>query len=150
MNIKKATLSDLDLLAPLFSDYLEFYGSDKKASSQRDFLQERLTNRDSTIFLACDEQDNGVGFTQVYPSFTSVGIGKLLVLNDLFVHEDHRGRGVGRALINAVKEFAESVGAVRFDLETGIDNLTAQRLYEDFGFIKTDGYLHYSYVVSAK
>jgi len=145
MEIKRADLRDLDQLTPLFGGYMDFYGQVKDPVKHREFLSERIENNESTIFMAVDDNENGIGFTQVYPSFTSVGLDKILILNDLFIHADHRGKGVGRALIDAVKNLALEVGAVRFDLETGVDNIAAQRLYENYGFTKTEGYYYYSY-----
>jgi len=147
MNIKRVVLNDLDQLTRLFGRYMDFYGQVKDPSKHREFLSERIKNKESTIFIAVDKDGTGMGFTQVYPSFTSVGLGRILVLNDLFVHADYRRKGVGRALIDAVKELAAEVGAIRLDLETGVDNITAQRLYENYGFEKSKGYYYYSYTM---
>ena len=94
MTIKRVNLSNLDQLTPLFGGYMDFYGQIKDPAKHREFLSQRIKNNESTIFLAVDENGNGLGFTQIYLSFTSVGLGKILILNDLFVHADHRGKGV--------------------------------------------------------
>ena len=71
MNIKKADLNDLDILEPLFVSYLIFYGEKADPAKVSQFLKNRIQNNDSTIFLALDSKNKGLGFTQVYPSFSS-------------------------------------------------------------------------------
>lgn len=147
MKIKKASINDLPVVLDLFRAYLQFYRKDPSKEDCRSFIEERLRNEDSAIFLAEDANGEPMGFTQVYYSFTSVGMARILILNDLYVNEEHRNRGVGRALINAVRDLAREKGAVRFDLETESDNTNAQKLYENYGMTKSEGYFHYSYTV---
>jgi len=145
MNITKATMEDLPEVVALFDGYLSFYGKSPSKEESKNFISERISKDESTIFLARDEEGNAMGFTQVYPSFTSVGMGRTLILNDLFVHSNYRKLGVGRALIDKVHELTKEVGAIRFDLETEESNTNAQRLYESYGFVKSEGYFHYSF-----
>jgi ribosomal protein S18 acetylase RimI-like enzyme len=87
------------------------------------------------IFVAlADEQP--VGFTQLYPKYSSVRTSKNWILNDLYVDSNHRKQGIGEALIGAAMEFAKSEGATFMQLETAVDNYTAQSLYETIGFEK--------------
>ena len=53
-----------------------------------------------------------MGFTQFYPSFSSVSLARIFVLNDLFVHECARRKGVASKLLSAATEFAQVLGAV--------------------------------------
>ena len=145
MQITKVTLEQLEQVIPLFSGYLTFYSKSHDIHMIRSFLKERITKNESTIFLAQDESLTAMGFTQVYRSFTSVGMAPILILNDLFVESEFRKMGVARALIDKVKGMAKDEGAVRFNLETGISNHKAQRLYESYGFVKSEDYYYYSY-----
>ncbi|MHC8521194.1 GNAT family N-acetyltransferase [Rossellomorea sp. H39__3] len=95
MNIKKATLSDLESIAHLFNEYRIFYKRPSNTEGAKTFIQERLTTGDSVIFLAGDDQ-GVIGFTQLYPTFTSIGMKRAWILNDLYVSEDARGRESGR------------------------------------------------------
>ena len=56
------------------------------------FSKERLKNQDSEFFVA---EENGIltGFTQLYPLFSSTRMKRYWLLNDLFVNENHRGKG---------------------------------------------------------
>lgn len=58
-------------------------------------------------------------------------------LEDVVVHPDWRARGVGTALLDAVKAFAHGRGIRRISLLTDFDNATAMRLYERVGFVRS-------------
>jgi GNAT superfamily N-acetyltransferase len=131
--IHQASLDDLDALTPLFDAYRCFYKQPPDVHCAHDFLQERLSLRESVIFLAT-ENGQGLGFTQLYPCFSSVAARRLWILNDLFVTPDARGRGIGRTLLERARRHAEQTGALRVTLSTGQDNHRAQRLYEALGY----------------
>ncbi|MCM2605752.1 GNAT family N-acetyltransferase [Rossellomorea marisflavi] len=142
MNIKKATLSDLESIAHLFNEYRIFYKSPSNTEGAKTFIQERLTTGDSVIFLAGDDQ-GVIGFTQLYPTFTSIGMKRAWILNDLYVSEDARGAGVGQALLHKARTFARETGAASICLSTAPDNDVARRLYEKNGYRQDQIFLHY-------
>ncbi len=137
-----ATLEDLDGLAPLFADYPSFYAQPHDVDIAREFLRDRLANGESTVILAFDANDARadalvgapLGFTQLYPIFSSVRVARVYVLNDLYVAAHARRRGVGEALLHAAAAFGRSRGAIRLELETTPDNLSAQSLYRAQGW----------------
>jgi GNAT superfamily N-acetyltransferase len=75
-----------------------------------------------------------MGFTLLYPTFSSVSQARIFTLNDLFVHPDHRKKGVASELMNAAGNFAKLLGAVRLQLETENTNVNAQALYKKEGW----------------
>jgi ribosomal protein S18 acetylase RimI-like enzyme len=95
-----------------------------------------LANDESVIFVAEDAEGKYLGFVQLYPTFASTTTppGKLWLLNDLFVAENARRRGVGRALMERSERLARETGAVGLTLSTAVDNLRAQHLYEATGY----------------
>ena len=92
---------------------------------------------------AC-EDGQIVGFTQLYPSFSSVSMKRIWILNDLFVVATHRKKGIARLLMETAKQYAQEAGAVRIVLATKISNNLAQALYESLGYIKDEEFYHYS------
>ncbi|PUE50486.1 GNAT family N-acetyltransferase [Limnohabitans sp. 2KL-1] len=145
---RQATLADLDALVELMDGYRQFYGQTSDPVAARRFLLDRFNHGESVIFLA--SQDGiPVGFTQLYPSFSSVSLARIFVLNDLYVNEQGRRNGVGRALISAAIEFAKTVGAVRLTLSTAVTNLSAQSLYSDMGWVKEDDFYFYRWATTA-
>jgi len=134
----------LEALAPLFDGYRQFYKQASDVNAARAFLGARLQREESVIFLAL-ESARGLGFTQLYPSFSSVSMRRLWILNDLFVSPEARGKGVGEALLARAAEFARDSGAVGLQLETATDNFPAQRLYERCGWKRETDF--YTYVL---
>jgi len=147
MKIIQASLDNLDVLIPLFDGYRSFYKQASNLSAAKEFLLKRFQNKDSTILLALDETNNGIGFTQLYPSFSSVSMQRVYILNDLFVIPEVRGKGVGKELLIAAQNFANSKGAKGLTLETAIDN-PAQKLYEKLGWKKDSEVFHYTWIAS--
>jgi len=142
--ITRATLDDLDALAPLFDGYRVFYGKPSDSAMARAFLHERLANNESVIFLARDADGTALGFTQLYPCFSSVSARRLWILNDLFVTQAARRRGVARALLHRARGYGLETGVVRLTLQTAHDNAQAQALYESFGWVRQEGMLEYA------
>jgi GNAT superfamily N-acetyltransferase len=128
--IKQATIRDLDILTPLFDDYRQFYRQPADLSRARHFLAERFRHHESLILLAQDNANEGLGFTQLYPLFSSMSTERIYLLNDLFVADAARRHGVGKALLASAVDHARLLGAARLLLSTARDNVAAQALYE--------------------
>ncbi|MCA9069636.1 MAG: GNAT family N-acetyltransferase, partial [Planctomycetaceae bacterium] len=133
--IVRATLDHLHDVAELFDAYRQWYGQAPDLERATTFITERLKQSDSVIFLAI-HQSKGVGFTQLYPSFSSVRMRPIWILNDLFVAESARNTGVAKNLMNSAKQFAIETQAARLSLETANENQPAQALYEKLGWQK--------------
>ena len=131
--IRRATLDDLDAIAPLFDAYRRFYHQPGDVDRARDFLRERLQHSESVVLLALRD-GTAAGFTQLYPLFSSVRTARLWLLNDLFVAEAARRHGVARALLDGAADFACEQGAAGRMLETMADNAPARALYRAAGW----------------
>lgn len=142
--VRQAVLHDLEALVPLFDAYRQFYDQATDLEAARAFLRERFNHGESIVFLAC-EGTVPVGFTQLYPSFSSVSLARTFMLNDLFVVQSHRRRGVGSKLLHAATEFARSLGAVRVTLNTDIKNTPAQATYEAEGWKRDQEFYVYHF-----
>jgi ribosomal protein S18 acetylase RimI-like enzyme len=134
--VRRATVDDVPAVAALFDAYRAFYRQAPDPEVASAFIRDRLTAGESEIFLAEDEGGRELGFVQLYPTFSSTTTppGKLWLLNDLYVIETARRRGVGRALMERAERLARETGAVGITLSTAVDNLRAQHLYEATGF----------------
>lgn len=143
VKVRQADMGDLEKLAALFDGYRRFYSQQPDIDAARRFLSDRFAHQQSTIFLALDGQ-NGVGFTQLYPSFSSVRMMRTLILNDLFVVPEARKRGVGKALLSAATDYARKIGAARLSLSTANSNGKAQALYEAEGWIREAEFIGYN------
>ena len=142
MEIRTLDSDDLEPLAHLFDQYRAFYRQPSDLDGARSFLSQRLTRGDSAIFGALINDDM-VGFVQLYPSYTSVGMGRMWILNDLYVHADARRKGVAVALMNIAREFAEMTESALLVLATEKNNTQAQALYEKLGYQRDEDFHHY-------
>lgn len=141
--IRRAGLGDLPDLITLFDAYRQFYGQPPNANAAERFLRERLRRDQSVILLARRETGEATGFTQLYPSFSSVSLAPVYVLNDLFVAPAARQSGVGGQLMTAARGFASCEGAVRLTLTTQVTNHAAQELYNKLGWQRDEAFHHY-------
>lgn len=133
LSIHKASVEDAGIIAPLFDAYRMFYQQPSDIKGATKFITERLGENESVIFIAFIN-NIAVGFTQLYPIFTSVGMQRTWLLNDLFVDDAHRGKGIATYLLDAAKDFGFHNHGKWLMLQTGKDNLTAQALYEKNGW----------------
>lgn len=146
MEILRAQAKDVDLIAPLFDAYRQFYKAQSDIQASRQFILERLTNDESVIFLAT-EGDRAIGFVQLYPLFASVALQPLWLLNDLFVDITARKQGVGERLIKHAEKFADDTGSRGLFLRTATDNYPAQQLYEKCGWVRDDKFYRYDRIL---
>jgi len=142
LSVRQAVLADLYAVAHLFDGYRQFYGQASDVAAAQHFLLQRFEHGQSVILLA-EHQGEVVGFTQLYPSFSSVSMARVFVLNDLFVLATARRLGVGKALLRAAADHARTLGAVRLSLSTAVDNLNAQALYEAMGWARDQKFFSY-------
>ncbi len=142
IEIRQANAPDMELLVPLFDAYRQFYRQPSDPDGARRFLLERFARGESVIFLALENGD-AVGFTQLYPSFSSGAMARIFILNDLFVIPAARGHGIGPALLRAAVDFGRRASAVRLVLSTEITNATAQKVYEKAGWKRDNIFCSY-------
>lgn len=133
ITVRQAVFADLDEVVILFGQYRAFQGKTAAPTAEREFLSARFDHGESTIFIAHDGP-SPVGFAQLYPSYSSVSLARVFVLNDLFVAEAGRRKGVASRLLAAVQDYAWSLGAVRVTLNVARDNQPGQALYEALGW----------------
>lgn len=142
MNVRKAQLQDHQPLSHLFDGYRQFYRKPADLKTAADFIGSRLKNGDSVIFVA-EHQGELLGFTQLFPSFSSVSAQRLWILNDLYVAATARAQGVGTALLQAAKDWADETDSKGLILETEVNNIVAQKLYQRLGYQVQDDTIHY-------
>ena len=142
MKIIQVQKEHLDSVAILFDAYRQYYDQKPDLVGAKNFLSERLLLNESVIFLALDE-DKSLGFTQLYPIFSSISMKRQWVLNDLFVHEDARNLGIGKQILEKAQDFIKQIGHKGLLLETTPDNEKAQRLYEKLGWEREGNYYYY-------
>jgi GNAT superfamily N-acetyltransferase len=140
--VRQAVRADVELLASLFDAYRQFQGERADLVAARSFLRERLDRDESIVFLA-ERGGAAAGFAQLYPSFSSVALARVFLLNDLYVDAGARRAGVASRLLAAVEAHARTLGAVRLTLFVARPNTTAQALYASRGWAKDEQFFVY-------
>ncbi len=142
MEIFQANIKQLNDVAFLFDQYRGFYRQNSDLKQAKQFIKARLQEQDAVILLAT-KNNQPVGYTQLFPSWSSVSMQRVWILNDLFVLPKERNKGIAKALMNAAKEYAVSTNAVRIILATEVTNKIGQNLYRSMGYRKFDEFYHY-------
>ncbi|UEG50358.1 GNAT family N-acetyltransferase [Ferruginibacter lapsinanis] len=132
--IRQAIVADVNELSVLFDNYRIFYEKESDIDGAKQFLQQRIQNKESVIFIYFTEENKMAGFVQLYPLFSSTRMKKLWLLNDLFVQPNHRGQGVSIALIEEAKKLCLQTNACGLSLETAKTNSIGNKLYPKTGF----------------
>ena len=141
MNIVRASAADIPVLAALFDQYRVFYKQSSDLQAATHFLSERFQRNESVVFLARNK-GLAMGFTQLFPTFSSVGLKSIYILNDLYVAPEYRHRGVGKALLLRAQQYCLETGFGGLALETATDN-PAQAIYTRMGWEKDTHCFHY-------
>ena len=142
MEIYQATIGDLEGVSSLFNLYRVFYQQTSDLEGAKIYIEKRLESKDSVIFVVKDQQKY-VGFTQLYPTFSSISMKKAWILNDLYVDTEARKQGIGEMLLHKARDYATETGAKSISLSTAPDNYSAQRLYETLGYVRDSQFYHY-------
>jgi GNAT superfamily N-acetyltransferase len=142
ITIRQAVNSDIEELSTLFDQYRIFQGMHTDLSAARSFLKARFNHGESVVFMAF-ENSTPLGFAQLYPSYSSTALARVFILNDLFVHENGRRKGIASKLLAALERYSWAHAAARVTLNVAIDNVTGQELYEARGWTKDAQFFMY-------
>jgi ribosomal protein S18 acetylase RimI-like enzyme len=144
VQIRRATEQDIEQLTGLVEQYRAFY-KQELSDKTKSYLLDRLAKNESVIFVA--QIDNKlVGFTQCYPTFSTVSLSSVWLLNDLFVDPNYRGQKIADQLMQVAEDAAKESGASRIWLRTAHTNLPAQALYEGRGWAQDEVFRRYDLI----
>jgi len=144
LEIVRAKLADVADLHPLVEKYRAFYKQPENEKTLG-YLKSRLENDEAIVFIA-RENDEAIGFTMLYPTFSTVSLSAVWLLNDLYVEELHRGKDIASKLMETAENAAREAGATRVFLRTANDNTIAQSLYEGRSYIQDEVFRRYDLI----
>jgi GNAT superfamily N-acetyltransferase len=98
----------------------------------REAIAETIASAESTMLVA-EHRGDLLGFCNAYIELNSVRYGRRCWVEDLAVSPEHRSEGVGRALLDAAKDWARERGATHLELDSGEARKEAHRFYEREG-----------------
>ncbi len=146
-NIIEAKSKHIEQVGELFDLYRQFYKYESNLIESTNYIKDRITNNESIIFIAINDANEAIGFVQLYETFGSLDLGKIIILYDLYVKENHRKNNIGKQLMIKSHEYAKKIKAKRIQLSTAIDNFIGQSLYESLGYVKDIDFYTYDFEI---
>ena len=149
MNFKiiNAEEKHIEEIGILFDLYRQFYKYESNLIESTNYIKDRINNNESTIFIAISDANEAIGFVQLYETFGSLDLGKIIILYDLYVKKNHRKNNIGKQLMIKSHEYAKKIKAKRIQLSTAIDNFIGQSLYESLGYVKDIDFYTYDFEI---
>lgn len=141
--IIEANKDYIEQVGELFDQYRQFYKYDSNIIQSTNFIKNRIINNESKIFIAINNNNQAIGFVQLYETFGSLDLGKIIILYDLYVKKEFRKKNIGRKLMISSHKYAKEIKAKRIQLSTATDNFIGQSLYESLGYIKDKDFYTY-------
>ena len=145
--IIEAKLNHIEQVGELFDLYRQFYKYESNLIESTNYIKDRIINKESIIFIALNDVNQAMGFVQLYETFGSLDLGKIIILYDLYVKKDHRKNKIGRQLMLKSHEYAKKINAKRIQLSTATDNFIGQSLYESLRYVKDIDFYTYDFEI---
>ena len=143
IKIIKATSKHIKDVGHLFDLYRQFYKYKSNLKASTNYIKQRISNKESTIFICYSKSLEAAGFVQLYETFDSLNINKKLILYDLYVEQKYRRLGYGRMLMLKAKDYAIKKRMKIVELSTAINNKKAQSLYVSLDYKRDTEYYNY-------
>jgi GNAT superfamily N-acetyltransferase len=130
VDVRPVNAVEIEQALPLIAAYQTFYGAEPDIERNRQFFSRFIDPSEDGLLLGAWVDGSMAGFATLYWFFSSTKAAESVLMNDLFVRDDIRGNGIGRALIQRALGEARRRGAAHLEWFTAPDNATAQRLYD--------------------
>ncbi len=145
--IIEAESKHIEQVGMLFDLYRLFYKYESNLIESTNYIKDRINNKESKIFIAINNNNKAIGFVQLYETFGSLDLGKIIILYDLYVEKVHRRNKVGKQLMLRSHEYAKKINAKRIQLSTATNNFIGQSLYESLGYVKDIDFYTYDFEI---
>ena len=134
-SIELVRRNDLDELLPLMRAYCDFYRASPTDQALLGLSTALIDDPESegAQLIARAPDGRAIGFATVFWTWSTTNACRIGVMNDLFVAESARGRGLAERLIMACRSQCSRHGARMLTWQTAPDNLRAQAVYERIG-----------------
>jgi GNAT superfamily N-acetyltransferase len=139
LHASKPELADAErdavAIAPLLDAYRTFYGEPSDLAGAERFVRDRFEKKDTQFFVVHADDGTLLGFAHLLLSLDTLSLKPIGILEDIYVVEAARGKGVGGALLETAQTYGRDRGLARLTLSTAHQNRTAQRLYLANGYV---------------
>jgi GNAT superfamily N-acetyltransferase len=135
--VRRAEIGDAESIGRLLHDFNAEFGEPTPGARALAVRVRELMEGDELRVLLAGDEPRGLAVLRFRPAIWSDALECNLA--ELYVVPRWRGRGLGRALLEAAIELARAEGADRIELGTGEDDVAARALYESLGFDNSGG-----------
>ncbi|SMB99490.1 GCN5-related N-acetyltransferase [Hymenobacter roseosalivarius DSM 11622] len=135
LTLRPVTPASLATLLPLMAAFYQHFGYDHDTAAQQTLVAEFVAHPEWGALYLLDDAGQAVGYVALTYGFTFERGGRYALVDELYVKDTVRGRGVGRAALQLLQHQARAAGLVALYLQTEPDNTRAQQLYESVGFV---------------
>ncbi|NVK22194.1 MAG: GNAT family N-acetyltransferase [Kangiellaceae bacterium] len=146
MNIKLLEINEIEEFVPHFDSYRQRYKQDSEVERISEFLRHLLEKQAAKIFVSyesSEDQQHMTGFVILYPSYSSIGLAPIWILNDFYVFAGEKKRETARALLDQAAKLCKLTDAIRIEVTTRKENYRLHKLYKEYGFEKDYKYDYY-------
>ena len=133
VEIRSAQPGEPEPLLPLMRAYCEFYEVNPSDEGLLEMARSLIADPEQGSLYVAAEGGGLIGFAALGWKWASTRGARIGVMEDLYVNEDARGKGVADALIERCAERCRERGAPVLEWVTAPDNHRAQKVYERFG-----------------
>lgn len=131
---KDADESLKEKVAALFMQQISMQHGEDSYRLVRSGIEQVLEDDTHSKILVAEESGAVMGMALLNIGISLRTGGKYVWLNELYVHNEHRNKGIGRKMLLHIIYWAENEGIKTIELETGVSNAVTKHLYNSLGF----------------
>jgi GNAT superfamily N-acetyltransferase len=140
--VRPASSADVPLLLELFRELAQYERLEHELRATEQLLSEALFgDHPAAEALIAERESRAAGYVLFFPTFSSFLAIRGVWLEDLFVRPEHRGAGVGRALLAAVAARVRDTGGERLEWAALDWNELALGFYRGIGAQRMDEWI---------
>ncbi|MEP7075565.1 MAG: GNAT family N-acetyltransferase [Acidobacteriota bacterium] len=148
--IRKALPDDVSSIVGLLREFAEF----EKLTDYLEITEQKLSDAlfGTDAFVHCLVAYRGLApaaYSLMYPNFASFRGQKGMYLEDIYITPDHRGSGLGAAMLAEIAKLARSQGCERIDFVVLDWNAPAIKFYEKYGAVRDDQERRFKFIDDA-
>ncbi|MEL7650104.1 MAG: GNAT family N-acetyltransferase [Sedimentibacter sp.] len=147
MNIRLCSINDRNNWIRLNRAFMAYEMSDEGFWNNADAISDEqfgtifkvaLKNPELITMMMIEEEKEAVGFANLMTIFSVWAHGKALILDDLFICDEHRGKGLGRQALAYIENYAKENGYKRLQFQSEFSNPVAYEFYTKLGYKSAD------------
>lgn len=150
LSLNKMTPETVDDLLPLVRGYHEFEHIELNDDLRRASIARLLANPQFGSIWGIYGHDDLLGYIAICPSYSIECGGQDAFVDEFFIAEKARGRGIGYWALSKITKLATDEGLYALHLIVGENNKRAANLYHRLGFKERPGFKFHSLVLESQ